>query len=52
MRETTFNICEIFKAQGFLFSDDTVEGNPIEANSQELVEKAYLIMDTLVKLVD
>jgi hypothetical protein len=52
MRSTGFDICEAFKAQGFIFSDDTVSGCPANSSTQALVLKASAVMDELLRSVE
>ena len=39
----------MLKINGFLFTDDTIDGVPIVSNWETIVLKANLLLDTLIK---
>jgi len=48
LRTTSLDFASMIKANGFLFTDDTIKGNHILTNSETIVLKANLILDTLI----
>ena len=51
LRTTSFDFAQILKMNGFLFSDDTINGQFICTNKDTLIKKAHILLDTLIEQI-
>jgi hypothetical protein len=51
LRTTLYEYSSMAISQGWLFSDDTVEGKSIRSNTETLIKKGNLVLETLVNEV-
>jgi hypothetical protein len=51
IRPTAYDFAQTIKANGFIFSSDTIKGKSVRSSISVLIQKADLILETLIREV-